>query len=755
MKFVLWIVCLMSSAAAAPDGAAIYQARCASCHGPNGEGVADEYDEPLYGRKSAEALAKYIDREMPEDEPETCVGEDARAVAEWMHGAFYSPAARARLNPPRVELARLTNEQYRQSVADLVGSFTGGPPRFEGGGLQARYFNAEQMNHEKDKLVERIDGAVRIDAAAMDAIPNLKRDAFSVTWSGSLFAPESGDYGFRVVTENGVRVFLNARPGGKGREEVAAIDGWVSRGDQPRTEETRVRLTGGRAYPLRVQYLSYGQKSASLRFEWKTPAGAWEPVPPEHLSKQWAPPVMVVETAFPPDDASCGYERGTAVSREWLEAVMASAAGVAAGLMPAIDRLAGIRDNDEARAEKLKDFCAAFAARAYRRPLDGPERDLLLKEFEGADPELAVRRVIVRVLASPRFLYPAAAEVPADDHAVAAKLALVLWDSLPDEELRKAAREGKLRTAAEAEAQARRMLGDARARHKLRGFFHHWLALGEADSLSKDAAAYPGFDERLVADLRVSLERFIDDIVWSEASDYRQLLLADHLFVNRRIAAYYGMPAPDGEGFSKVTAPADKRTGVFTHPYLLASLSYHRSTSPIHRGVFVTRNVLGRFLKPPPMAIEFMDDRFDPSLTMREKVTQLTSKSSCMACHEMINPLGFSLENYDATGRWRETDGGKPVDPVSDYLTSEGEVIRLSGARDLAKHAAESPEAAEAFVRQFFQHAVKQAPDAYGAGTLERLHQDFTADRCHIRNLLARLAVAVATHPSPPASASR
>ena len=755
MKCVAMIGLLASVAMAAPDGRAIYQELCVSCHGPNGEGVADKVDEPLYGRRSIAALAKYIDREMPEDEAEKCQGEDALAVATWIHGAFYSQEARARLHPPRIELARLTNEQYRQSAADLLGSFGGRPGRFEGGGLQARYFNAEKMEKEKDKLVERIDGQVVLDAAAMDAIPNLKRDSFSVTWSGSLLAPDGGDYGLRLVTENGAKVFLNAEAGGKGREEVPLIDGWVSRGTAPREEEARVFLTGGRAYPLRIQYLCYGQKSASLRFEWKPPGGVWELVPAGNLSKAWVPPVAVVATVFPPDDASHGYERGTAVSREWHEAVVRAAAEVAAGSLPVIDRLAGVGKDGADRTHKLREFCERFAERAFRRPLDEALRNSLLKEFEGVDPETATRRVIVRVLCSPRFLYPSLGGQAGGDPAVAAGLALVLWDSLPDEELRQAAREEKLRTPEQVEAQARRMLDDPRARHKLRGFFHHWLAFGEADRLAKDPQAYPGFDERLVADLRGSLERFVDDVVWSERSDYRELLLADFLFVNRRMADYYGIPATEGDGFAKVAFPPDQRAGVFTHPYLLASLSYHKSSSPIHRGVFVTRNVLGRFLKPPPMAIEFMDDRFDPAMTMREKVTELTSKKSCMACHEMINPLGFSLENYDATGRWRVTDGGKPVNPMADYTTTDGEVIRLAGARDLAKHAASSAEASEGFVRQMFQHAVKQAPDAYGAGTLTRLQGEFAVGNYHVSNLLLRIATTAAMHGSKPPSASR
>ena len=248
---MLWIIAAVASAA--PDGAVIYRDLCASCHGPNGEGVAKKYDEALYGKKSIEALAKYIDRNMPEEEPEKCVGEDALAVAQWIHGAFYSPEARARQAPPRIELTRLTNEQYRQSVADLVGSFAGRPGKFAGGGLEAKYFNAEKMEERKEHLLDRIDPQILLDAAIMDGIPKLKRSSFSATWSGSLFAPESGEYGIRVVTENGVRVFLNALPWAEDRPEVPIIDGWVSRGETPRVEETRVPLVGGRPYPLRIQ----------------------------------------------------------------------------------------------------------------------------------------------------------------------------------------------------------------------------------------------------------------------------------------------------------------------------------------------------------------------------------------------------------------------------------------------------------------------------------------------------------------------
>jgi hypothetical protein len=353
--------------------------------------------------------------------------------------------------------------------------------------------------------------------------------------------------------------------------------------------------------------------------------------------------------------------------------------------------------------------------------------------------------VVLETLLSPWFLYPGLGEA-VDDHAVAARLALALWDSLPDTTLRAAAARGGLRQAGTVRQQAERMARDPRARAKLRAFFHHWLALDKVGDLDKDPAVYPGFDGALVADLRTSLDRFVEHVVWSEASDYRELLLADYLFLNPRLARFYGAPVPAGEDFERVAFDPAQRAGIFTQPYLLAALSYHKSSSPIHRGVFVTRQVLGRFLKPPPMAIEFMDDRFDPTLTMREKVAELTKAENCMGCHVTINPLGFSLEHYDAAGRYRTADNQKPVNAEADYRTSSGDVVRLRGPRDLAVHAVADKEARLGFVRQLVNHTVHQTPAAYGGGTLATLDAAFVRSGFHIRQLLTEIAVNTALH---------
>ena len=462
---------------------------------------------------------------------------------------------------------------------------------------------------------------------------------------------------------------------------------------------------------------------------------------------------MVVTTPFPADDRSYGYERGTAISKEWHEATTRAAVEVANEVLDRIDHFAQVERSgrgkpqvDAKRAEKLRAYCERFAATAFRRPLGDAERKLYIDaQFNGTEnPDTALKRCILLALKSPRFLYTELAE-PAqkpDGYTVASRLALALWDSVPDSTLQLAAEQGQLQTQEQVAGQARRMINDARAKQKLHAFFEHWLELDERD-LSKDAELYPEFNADTMADLRHSLELFIDEVVWGEESDYRQLLLADYLILNEPLAKLYGAK-PGSPGFSQVKIDPQQRSGILTHPYLLSAFAYHDNTSPIHRGVFLTRNIVGRRLKPPPTAVAFKNDEFDPSLTMREKITNLTRDSACMACHSVINPLGFSLENFDAVGRWRTLENKKMIDSRNDYTTLEGDTISLASARDIARHAADSPAAHRAFISALFHHTIKQPAAAYGNDTLEKLRQHFQASGFHIRDLLARIATTTA-----------
>jgi hypothetical protein len=737
--------------AAPRAGEVVYRQDCMSCHGPVGEGVAGKSDEPLVGEKSIASLAKYIAREMPEDDPGTLSLADATASAEYIHKAFYSGEARARNHPPRIELAHLTVRQYRESIADLLASLRNATSTTETGGLAGTYRERPERdpkmpdrNRPEVTFKQHVDPVIDFDFGEKAPEKGTFAAQFSINWSGSVHVPDTGEYEFRVTSPNGVRLYVNAPE--NGNEKNALIDIWVSSA-MTRTASAPIFLLGGRSYPLKLEFFKYKDKTAALRLEWRPPGGAWTVIPRTNLSPKSSSPVSVISVPLPPDDGSIGYERGASVSREWTEAIAKGALQVSGMIGPHLFALAGTKADAPDRGEKLKAFSLRFAQMAYRRPLTEEQKaDLVAIYAAAAAPEVAAKRAFIFTLSNPAFLYPGIG--PQDDFAVASRLALTLWDSIPDATLLKAAAAGQLKDAAQVRLQAQRMMKDPRAKSKLRDFLHHWLHVEEGAEIAKDQKEYPGFDQGVVMDLRTSLDLFAESIVWSESSDYRQLLLSDTILMNERLAKFYGQKVEPGAGFQPVKMDADQRGGVLTHPYLLATFSYTKSSSPIHRGVFVTRNILGLMLKPPPMAIAFMDDKFDPSFTMREKVTELTSKPACMSCHVTINPLGFSFERFDAVGRVRTTDNLKPVDPTSDYTTSDGNVIKLTGARDVAIHAAESLSGQTGFVRNLFQEMVKQPPAAYSPELLGQLTQKFRADNFHVRNLAVEVAVVAALRPT-------
>ena len=728
------------------SGEQIYSRLCAKCHGDQGEGVANEHDEPLVGDWSIEKLTRVIIRTMPDDEPKQCVGNNANRVARYIYDTFYSPDAQVRNKPPRIELARLTNRQYLHSVADLIGSFTGQSEFGQAGGLKAGYYNSR--NHSRNKhSIERTDATVDFQYGGGTPAPDnkeYKAEEFSMRWSGSVFAEETGDHEFIVTSENGVRLWVN-------NMDLKLIEGWVSSGELRELNGT-IRLIGGRAYPLRLDFFKYKSRSASVKLEWHPPHRARQVIPARSLSPASTRSTFVMRQPFPPDDSSAGYERGSAVSKQWDEAATFAAIEAANWVAEHLDPLAGTSATDKDRLAKTRAFSHQFAKRAFRRPLDAEQQRFFIdSRFAGRKPLTdSVKEVVLLTLKSPRFLYPDLGQ--ADDYSVATRLALGLWDSMPDDELLRAAAAGRLNTPDEARQQALRMLRDSRSRAKLRDTFHHWLGIDHAEEIAKDTEQYPNYDKSLEADLRTSLNIFLDNIVWRTAgADFRKLLNSRHLPFNERLARFYGAQRVKHHGEFGPSFFDHERAGLLTHPYLLALYSYHNATSPIHRGVFITRHVLGRSLKPPPEAVVFKDEAFAPDMTMREKVTQLTKADACMTCHGIINPLGFALEQFDGIGRLRETEKGRPINTISDYLSADGSAVRLTSAGDLARHATESPSAQNGFIEMLFNQVAKQPVRAYGSGVLNRLRGDFAASGFNVQFLLAETAVINALNGIDPA----
>ena len=744
------VVLAVASAGRADEqsGQAIYKQFCADCHGAGGEGDNRHYPQPLAGDRSILELTEYISRTMPEDDPGKCVGDDARRVAEYIHGAFYSPIAQARIKPPRIELSRLTVRQYRNSVADLIGSFRGSESWTAERGLRAEYFKTRRQRRE-DRAFERVDPVVDFNfGEGSPDSQQIKPEEFAIKWEGSVLAPDTGDYEFILRTENGARLWVNDN-------QRPLIDASVKSGKDVTERRESIQLLGGRAYPIRLEVFKSREakeKRASIVLKWKPPHHTDELIPQRRLLPQRLPETFILQTPFPPDDRSMGYERGTSVSKDWEQSVSDAAVEVAAFVNDHLGELGvGGRDAGD-RPRRCREFSQKLAERAFRRPLTEEQKAQFIdRQFEeSAAPEIAVQRVVLLVLQSPRFLFPELGATEQDGFLMASRLALALWDSVPDQQLFKAAEYGQLKSVEQVRGEASRMAADPRARAKLRDFFLQWLKVDHFADLSKDSHQFPEFSPAVASDLRTSLDLFLDEVISSDAADYRQLLLSDALYLNGELSEFFGveMPAdalkPGDPGFQKTTSRSGERAGVLSHPYLMAGFAYTSASSPIHRGVFISRSILGRTLRPPPEAVAPLAPDLHADLTTRERVLLQTKAEVCQSCHAMINPLGFTLENFDAVGRVRDHDQGKPVDTSGSYITRAGDRKTFRNVRDLADYLAATDESHSAFVDQLFHNLIKQPIRAYGLQTPEELRIAFEQHQCNIRQLMIEIAVKAA-----------
>jgi len=325
-----------------------------------------------------------------------------------------------------------------------------------------------------------------------------------------------------------------------------------------------------------------------------------------------------------------------------------------------------------------------FAARAYRRPLT-PDDTAALASLHaarlaaGRTPVQAVRDTLCAVLVSPHFLYraiqpdlsqsgsaPRAAIHRLRPFELASRLSYFLWSSMPDEALLLDAASGDLTSDQALAAHVRRMLADPRAEAFITNFTGQWLHLRTLDRLEIDRARFPDYTPELQADMATEARLFFADILRSN-KPIHTLLDADYTFLNQRLAAHYGLPAPaeSPTAFVRTDLPENShRGGVLTMAGVLTVTSNTTRTSPVKRGLFVLEQVLGTPPPPPPADIPPLEQapKAKQALTLREILASHVENPSCAACHNRLDPVGLAFEHFDAIGRWRDTENGQPID---------------------------------------------------------------------------------------------
>lgn len=330
-------------------------------------------------------------------------------------------------------------------------------------------------------------------------------------------------------------------------------------------------------------------------------------------------------------------------------------------------------DDEEACARKI---LAALTRRAYRRPVTDADVDRLMPLFqsgrkdggfdEGIESALSAilvsREFLFRVEEDPKGLAPGT-PYRVSDLELASRLSFFLWSSIPDDELLDLAERGELGNPEVLEHQTRRMLADSRAESLVNNFAAQWLELRNLDSVTPDGRLFPDFDDNLRQAMRRETELMFDEVLHKDLS-VLELLKSDHTYLNERLAKHYGIPYVYGSRFRRVAlGPETHRGGILRDSSILAITSYATRTSPVIRGKFVLANLIGTPPPPPLPNVPSLDNGVvSEKLPIRERLAAHRDKPACASCHRFIDPPGFALENFDALGRWRDREAGKPVD---------------------------------------------------------------------------------------------
>ena len=406
-------------------------------------------------------------------------------------------------------------------------------------------------------------------------------------------------------------------------------------------------------------------------------------------------------------------------------------------------------------------FIKSFGTRAFRRPM----RDDEVKRYAAAFATQVkstgkfvegARLVVEAMLQSPDFLFhtEGGPDGRSSDYDIASRLSYLIWDTMPDQALFDAAAKGELRTAAGREAQARRLLADAKSRQALDEFFDEWLRFDRVLNSSKDEKRYPDFSLELAQNMVEETRRLLDHLVWDD-QNFMELFTANYAYVSADLASLYGLPAPS-EQFALMKFPGESpRAGILGEASFLAANAGPTETSPTQRGIFIREQLLCQQVPPPPPNVDtnLPEATADKPLTRRQRMLDHVANPLCSSCHRLMDPIGFGLESFDALGRYRSHEtiliesptGRRKDDKKIDLdLDMNGEVAGIpnsafTDARQLGSILSKSTVCQECMVRQIFRYAYGRVETSADEETIHQLYASFRDSGFHFKDLLMGL----------------
>lgn len=696
--------------------------------------ASEALKEPEIWEKVAERL---MNGTMPPKGLPRPPAEQQQAVLNWIHSGLEDLATHAKPDPGRVTARRLNRYEYNNTIRDLLGVDFKPAKDFPADDSGYGFDNIGDVLTVSPVLMEKyVDAAWEIAQRAIvsptDSLsPTVIRlDGDTVERLGSRASKASGSladagtkeawYEFPADAEYEIMVRMSDRRKDKlvparfkaavgGNDPVQLEMELVERGDEASNEYTfTTRVSAGR-HPIRA--VTVDETGAPFQYE------------PEEPGEGRAIDVSYFEVRGPFGAA----ERAITDSHRKIFVCMP-------------------------RTESEEDACGEriltrLARLAYRRPVNGDDiRPLLSLAAKARAANLGfeeqMRLALQGLLISPHFLYrierDPAPEKPGvqrnlSSFELASRLSYFLWSSMPDEVLLKAAEEGKLSTREEVMAQVDRMLADPKAAALTEAFAGQWLQLRNMDHVQPDRDLFPTFDAGLRRAMKRESELFFEAIL-KENRGIGDFLTADFTFLNERLAKHYGISGVEGEEFRRVSLAGTQRSGILTQGSVLTISSYPTRTSPVLRGLWLLENVLGSPPPPPPPDIPELDAAgVGEAATLRERMELHRSDPTCAACHSKMDPLGFSLENFDAIGRYRSTEGKFPIDASG--VLPDG--TKFDGP-DSMKQALlqESGAIAKSVTEKMLTFALGRGLERYDRGTVNEIVTAMEKDNYQLRRLV-------------------
>ena len=753
-----------SGASGAPvelDQQALLNRYCVTCHNDRLEtggfsletvDAADVAAHPAQWEKVVRKLRAGAMPPRPRPRPDDATYNAFRA---WLEGELDAAAA-ADPNPGRTEtFHRLSRTEYRNAVRDLL----------------ALDVNVDDLLPADDTSYgfDNIAGVLGVSPTLMDRYLSAARKVSRLAVASPVPSPTAET--FRVASDLGQDVRMEGLPFG-------TRGGLVVEYNFPEDAEYVIEvLPDG---PLRIEPHDLEITIDGERIELLTVGKSPDENDPRGL---YVPEIETLEVRVPvtagPHEVGVAFLRKTSAEPEgirklYLRPFTGEGSGGDSRYQPYVESVtiagpyesSGARPVDEtpSRARILtcrpaagatadeevacaRDILSTLARRAFRRPVDGEDVDRLVDFYErgrdGGSFDTGIEMAIRRLLVSPEFLFrverdPEGAAADANyrisDLELASRLSFFLWSSIPDDELLDLAERRELGNEATFDAQVARMLADPRSDALTSNFAGQWLTLRNAAAVQPDEDVFPDFGERLRQAFRRETELLFDSVL-RENRSVLDLLAADYTFVNERLARHYGIPGVRGSHFRRVGLDEPARGGLLGHGSILTVTSYANRTSPVNRGKWVLENILGTPPPPPPPNVpELETAEGGEALSMREAMAQHRANPVCASCHRLMDPVGLSLENFDAVGRWRDRSETKQRIDASGELPDGS---AFDGPGELKEALLRHPDRFVTTVTEkLLTYALGRGVEYYDAPTVRAIVREAAADDYRLSTLI-------------------